>query len=712
MRPATLLRSYDERRLRNLLLLLFLALAIPTGAVVWQAWGQLKWEAWYQYRNQAEELTDRVDRELGQRVTNAEARAFADFSFLNAAPNGSIVQRSPLSVLPVFQDLPGVIGHFQVSPDGRLSTPLLPDGFITPSAAGLSEDDYQQRESLANNIRRILADNQLVSDRGPPAERSNRAVETGEMVLTAARRQVESESESEAEVDKLALPSAADAPAPAAEAQPQTPATGAPSPTQQGFDRLNQDTAADAASSLQERAQSAAGGTGGRASSLGRVQDLQLDEALQKKSEDLDMADQVRERKDSPASDAARKRRFEEFTAGPAPAAATNEVGPITAFESEIDPYQFSLLDSGHLVLFRNVWRNGGRYIQGLLLDADIFSEAVIGSAFQATALFEISNLVIGYNDDIMRIFDGGSYQAAIGTASELDGSLLYRSRLSAPFNSLELIFAVQQMPRGPGAAVLAWTTIVIAVVFIIGFLALYRLGLGQIRLARQQQDFVSAVSHELKTPLTSIRMYGEMLKEGWTDDAKRNQYYEYIHAEAERLTRLISNVLQLASITRSEPQLNLQKTRVSGIMDQIRSKISAQVAQAGFELELAEDESCTGQSITVDVDCFVQIIINLVDNAIKFARKSGEKRIVIRSAVKAGGRVVFSVRDFGPGIPKDQLKKIFKMFYRSESELTRETVGTGIGLAIVHQLATAMKGDVDVVNRTPGAEFRVTFPC
>ncbi len=70
----------------------------------------------------------------------------------------------------------------------------------------------------------------------------------------------------------------------------------------------------------------------------------------------------------------------------------------------------------------------------------------------------------------------------------------------------------------------------------------------------------------------------------------------------------------------------------------------------------------------------------------------------------------MLSVRDYGPGVPQDQMKKIFELFYRSESELTRETVGTGIGLAIVYQLATAMGGSVDLVNVDPGAEFRVVF--
>jgi signal transduction histidine kinase len=100
------------------------------------------------------------------------------------------------------------------------------------------------------------------------------------------------------------------------------------------------------------------------------------------------------------------------------------------------------------------------------------------------------------------------------------------------------------------------------------------------------------------------------------------------------------------------------------------------------------------------------------VDNAIKFSKDAVEKIVEVRSKSMADGDIVFSVRDYGPGVPQDQMKKIFELFYRSESELTRETVGTGIGLAIVYQLATAMGGSVDLVNVEPGAEFRVAFPA
>ncbi len=710
MLPATFIKGYDQRRLRALLTLLFVALAIPTTAVIWQAYDQLKWEAWYQYRNQAEELTGRVDLAISQRVTTAEARSFSDFSFLNVTAGANVVQRSPLSVVPVHEELPGVIGYFQIDPHGSFSTPLLPGDELNPADLGLDREDYGHRVLLAGSIRQILAENRLVTDRAISGGRIRQVNEVEEMVVTTSRTTPETDDEGSFEeaaelVRGLSLQSE---PADADDF----------SYDQQGFDLLNSPQKLSAGQRTRGLADSPASlAPEPRDNSLGRIQDLRLDDNLQKKSEDLkrDQADLAIEKKEAEAPGESRARRVEQAAAAPSPAVrpgmSSDESTTITTFESEIDPYQFSLLDSGHLVLFRNVWRDGSRYIQGLLIDQAVFTKDLIETAFQATTLAEMSNLVIGYNDDVINLIRGGSYAARLASASELDGSLLYRRRLSAPFDRVELIYAVNQMPPGPGASVLGWTTIVIAIVFLGGFFALYRLGLSQIKLARQQQDFVSAVSHELKTPLTSIRMYGEMLKEGWADEKKQKQYYEYIHDESERLTRLISNVLQLARITRNEPQFDLAPVSVAELMGQVGAKISNQVERAGFELVLKQDESTERAIIKVDNDCFAQIIINLVDNAIKFSKDAVAKKIEIATTLSNDARVTFSVRDFGPGIPKSQLKKIFQLFYRTESELTRETVGTGIGLAIVHQLTTAMNGSVDVINLEPGVEFRVSFP-
>lgn len=232
----------------------------------------------------------------------------------------------------------------------------------------------------------------------------------------------------------------------------------------------------------------------------------------------------------------------------------------------------------------------------------------------------------------------------------------------------------------------------------------------NRIRQQDRQQDFVSAVSHELKTPLTSIRMYGEMLREGWADEQKRKTYYDFIFHEAERLTRLINNVLQLARMSRNEQAANLSPVTVSDALAELKPRLESQLEPSGFELEISGAAEVDGQSIRIDIDWFLQIFINLVDNAVKFSANASTKRVDIEYRQLRDGRLQFSVRDFGPGIAPDQMKKIFRLFYRSENELTRETVGTGIGLALVQQLASAMQAEVDVVNCEPGAEFRIRF--
>ena len=130
-----------------------------------------------------------------------------------------------------------------------------------------------------------------------------------------------------------------------------------------------------------------------------------------------------------------------------------------------------------------------------------------------------------------------------------------------------------------------------------------------------------------------------------------------------------------------------------------------------GFSLQLNIDEDVKQSYINVDGDWLTQILINLVDNAIKFSSDAEQKVIVLGVRRMANKTILLTIRDFGPGIAKDQMRKIFKLFYRSENELTRETVGTGIGLALVHQLIKGMDGDIGLVNCDPGVEFKLNFP-
>ena len=720
MLPKTLIKGFDKGRLRNLLLLFFLALAIPTAILIGQAYSQLKWEAFHQYRGLAEELTTRVDTRLINLISTADSRAYTDYSFLvvTGDPKLNFVQRSSLSGYPVADDLPGVLGYFQVDSDGEFSTPILPAAESDPQKLGIGSEEFSSRLALASELQTVLADNRLVQSR-PETRKENLAPQSA-AASPSSVVQEDKESTDSLRRRSYAGQVAAE-PEPIAEEQMADEIY-----SQEGFDLLNQprkDMPAEPglAGTLERDGDAVESSVAGRRQDAGgKVAAMKLDDKYQKKMESLEKnAASLSSASFVDNGTPARAKRLEQSVlpetvgfASEQVRASANAPGDIRidTFESEIDPLEFSLLDSGHFVLFRKVWRDGQRYIQGVVINRQAFVDDIIVSAFMETTLSDMSSLILAYQDDVIRTISGrDSYSYSSGNHA-MDGDLLYRSRLSTPLDSLELIFSIKRMPPGPGAGVLGWVTLVLAAVFVGGFLTLYRLGLSQINLAQQQQDFVSAVSHELKTPLTSIRMYGEMLKEGWADDDKRQSYYEFIHDEAERLTRLISNVLQLARITRNEPQFDLQPVRVGDLMSQIESKIGNQVERAGFALRFERDTQADPVSIKVDQDCFAQIIINLIDNAIKFSKDAENKCIEIASSVTTDNNVVFAIRDFGPGIPKDQMKKIFALFYRSENELTRETVGTGIGLAIVHQLMIAMNGKVDVINREPGAEFRLSF--
>ena len=377
---------------------------------------------------------------------------------------------------------------------------------------------------------------------------------------------------------------------------------------------------------------------------------------------------------------------------------------------------EFALLDSGHFVLFRRVWHRDQRYVQGVLIDQASFIDGLISTAFGESSLSSMSELIVAYRGEILRQYAADYSRLYQPGSAQENSDLLYQGRLIAPFGEVELIYTLARLPVGAGGQVIIWSALVLAVVLIGGCLMLLRLGQRQLALARQQQDFVSAVSHELKTPLTSIRMYGEMLREGWADEAKRQSYYDFIFHESERLTRLINNVLQLARMSRNEQAASINAVTVGDALAELQPRLASQLEPSGFTLNIDGEAEVLDVPIQIDVDWFIQIFINLVDNAVKFSAGAENCSVDFRYRQLHDGRIQFSVRDHGPGIEADQMKKIFTLFYRSENELTRETVGTGIGLALVHQLASAMRAEVDVVNsdtldNDSGAEFRIRFP-
>jgi len=652
--PDRVARGTEKRRLRLVLGAFFAALVIPTGVLVYHAFGRLTTEAFYQHRVLAEELANRIDARVRQWISTEEARSLTDYRFLvvQGEAQANFLQRSALSSFPVDASIPGLVSYFQIDADGTFSTPLLPAG-VDPATYGIAADEITQRRALEGQVRALLTRPQFSGDGRRDAVDK----------LGGVEKKLAKDEGGQAVFDQLSEPQAA----------PQVNA------------RL-------------------------RSNQLGRVEDLKLDSKFEARACEFDR----------PAPAAVAKAVAEEprvarkeqaalpIIRAAAPTNAAAATARVRTFDGELDPFVFSRLDGGHFVLFRRVWLDGQRLIQGAVIAQKELIAGLIDAPFLETALSQMSDLTIAYRGEL--IGAAGVSNASGYSAAQTRGELLYRAPLSAPLNDIELIFSVADLPVGPGGRVVGWATFVLAVVLLGGLIVVYRFAAAQIDLTRQQQDFVAAVSHELKTPLTSIRMYGEILRAGWASEEKKKTYYDFIFHESERLSRLIANVLRLARLTRNGDELDVKSATASELLSLVESKVASQVEQAGFRLELDRDPGADAACVVVDADSLVQILINLVDNALKFSARAEHKVVEIGCRLTRES-VAFRVRDHGPGIAPQHLKRIFELFYRAEDELTRETTGTGIGLALVAELTAAMGGSVGVRNCEPGAEFTVTFP-
>jgi signal transduction histidine kinase len=248
---------------------------------------------------------------------------------------------------------------------------------------------------------------------------------------------------------------------------------------------------------------------------------------------------------------------------------------------------------------------------------------------------------------------------------------------------------------------ILVGLSAVIAVAVLLAFFALRR----EVELARRKSDFLSAVSHELRAPVTTIRMYAEMLRDGWVDDAvRRTEYESAIVSEGERLSRLVENVLAYSRRERGKPLA----FRDGDLAEKVREVAGLErpvFERAGLALEVEAPPTLPWR---FDGDAVMQILVNLLDNALKHSRDATDRRITVRLA-GAPDAATLTVEDHGTGIPGAEQKKIFEPFYRVGSELTRETRGAGLGLALVRRLARAHGGDVSVHSEPgQGAAFTV----
>jgi two-component system, OmpR family, phosphate regulon sensor histidine kinase PhoR len=233
-------------------------------------------------------------------------------------------------------------------------------------------------------------------------------------------------------------------------------------------------------------------------------------------------------------------------------------------------------------------------------------------------------------------------------------------------------------------------------------------------KLENIRKDFVINVSHELRTPLASIQGYTETLLDGAIHDPANNlKFLNIIRQNAERLARLAADLLTLSRVELSQQEFKFASYYVNRLLTDNLDGMRPIAARRGIELVL--ERAPEDAEVFCDAEAVHQILTNLLDNAIKYTPGSGTVTVGAKPLSvpgEAAGRVEFFVRDTGPGIPADELPRLFERFYRVDKARSRALGGTGLGLAIVKHLARSQGGEVRVESQVDkGSTFFFTLP-
>ena len=223
-------------------------------------------------------------------------------------------------------------------------------------------------------------------------------------------------------------------------------------------------------------------------------------------------------------------------------------------------------------------------------------------------------------------------------------------------------------------------------------------------RLENMRSEFVANVSHELKTPVTSIKGFAETLKYV-DDDETRNKFLDIIDEESERLTRLIQDILSLYDIERKEVKVE-ERFEIKSVVDSVYILVENEAEKRNVKVNIDNNSNCI---LVGNKDRFKQMILNLVDNAVKY---SGDNSTVWLRLFEKDDNLVIEVEDNGIGMSKEHLTRVFERFYRIDKARSRETGGTGLGLAIVKHIVNSFEGNITLRSEVgKGSKFTIIIP-
>ncbi|HEV2854464.1 MAG TPA: ATP-binding protein [Thermoanaerobaculia bacterium] len=350
--------------------------------------------------------------------------------------------------------------------------------------------------------------------------------------------------------------------------------------------------------------------------------------------------------------------------------------------------------------------------IAGMVLDDQYFRDSVLPRAVKKSlAEFAAENEpIVSVQDATGRIvYANGPLQDSFGRPRHTEAE--------KPFSFVFTDWKVGLASRHATPAVVARRNFLVniglsaalATVLLGGLVLALRTAAREMKLSQMKNEFVSNVSHELRTPLASIRVFGEFLRMGRFDGPeKAREYGDYIETESRRLTQLINNILDFASIESGRKTYRFERCDVREVVCETLRTFEVRLRQNGFNV-IVEGADTPLPPARVDTGAIAQSLSNLLDNAVKYS--NGHKDITV-SLKREGAFIVISVRDQGIGIPRAEQRKIFDRFHRVGTGLVHDVKGSGLGLSIVRHIVEAHHGRVTVESRPgEGSTFSIHLP-
>ncbi len=620
-----MLKNRLKKRLIVIYSAIFAVIALPVAGLLYDSYLHMQDESKAEWAMHAAQVLKMADNRIKDDLAIENKRSFMEYRFIKVAKTISAGEQptysdlalnfpvtscnSDSSKLDYCSQYAGLIGHFQIDPDGVFSTPYLPAGAL----GQVQLENKEIRESFQNQLKFIVRD-MGIKNKG-----------------TAATQDTSKGSENYNALDQLA-----------------------------------------------------------NEVDLSKSKNRKKRLRVERTSEQEQFAFNV----ESAKMDTSGLYRI-------FPYVGTMDIA-IESFQAE--------LNRQYIVFYRNVLRGEENFVQGFVVDLREYLKSIVE--------LEIGDYTNEDNHLALKFtYKGDLISFGIDTRNTIK---VFEENLAEPLNAITMSMYVDESVQeagGNGQIISNGQLLFLigSIMFLLlggGLISIYRLTQSQLDLAQKRQDFISAVSHELKTPLTTIKMRAEILQTSYQkmDDAKRKRSFDQIASESDRLTRLIQNVLDLSKIDGNRWVANIKKDWPKAVLDDFVTMYTKNIEDHGFSLTVSCDSDIDRVQLMMDRDAVMQILTNLVDNSLKFSKNADYKMIIIEMKTE-GDHVYLAVRDYGPGIPPSEMKKVFQEFYRVENEMTRTTKGTGIGLSMVKKLCALSNMKIEIENANPGLRTKIHFP-